>query len=218
MCPWNPVAKKKFYRPILYGVFIALVRIFSLLPYRFGFAFAGFTGWAAFHLIERERRKVLEHLAIAFPEMPAEERRKLGARTFRNYGYTVAELALIDASIEHFGKLVSISGREHFDAALAKGNGVIAVTAHFGNWEALGGYLSLSGYPGSVLARKIYVEQYDRMLVRLRAKMKLETIYRDNSAREVLRALKQNRVLGVVADQDVGTIDGVFVDFFGKPA
>src|SRR6185503_11675146 len=69
-----------------------------------------------------------------------------------------------------------------------------------------------------VIARCIYYERYDRLLVDVRSQMKLETIYRDDSPRRVLRALKENRVLGVVADQDVDTVEGVFVDFFGQPA
>ena len=212
------MAKKKFYRPILYGIFVALRAIFWPLPHRFGFVFAGFVGSAAFHLIGRERRKTLDHLAVAFPRLSSDELRKLGARTFRNYGYTVAELARVEKSTARFAPLVSIEGREHFDTALARGRGVIALTAHFGNWEILGGYLSLMGYPGSVIARRIYYGPYDRMLVELRSKMGLKTIYRDESPREALKALKENRVLGIVADQDVQTVDGVFVDFFGRPA
>lgn len=212
------MAKKKFYRPVLYGVFLLVKAFFWPLPYRCGLAFAGFIGRAAFRLVGRERKKTLEHLSVAFPHLTLRQRVELGERTFRHYGYIVAELAQIEKSVERFARFISISGSQHFDTALAQGRGVIAVTAHFGNWEILGGYLSYFGYPGSVIARRLYLKGYDRRLVRLRASLGLETLYRDGPVREVLGALKRNRVVGFVADQDVEAVDGVFVDFFGKPA
>ncbi len=155
---------------------------------------------------------------MAFPELSQKELESIGERVFENYGHTIAELGLLDKLIPRLKDRLTVTGREHFDAGIAKGKGVIAVTAHFANWELLGGWLALSGYPGSVVARRIYYEPYDRALVDVRAKMRLETLYRDDSPRRILRALRDNRVLGIVPDQDVDTVDGVFVDFFGRPA
>ena len=48
--------------------------------------------------------------------------------------------------------------------------------------------------------------------------MKVQTIYRDASVRQMLNVFKENRMLGFVVDQDVESVDGVFVNFFNKPA
>ena len=212
------MAKKKFYRPILYYMLLGLRGFFMLLPFRFGFEFAGFVGWLSFHLLGRERRKVLDHLAIAFPEKSESEIRAIARRMFRNYGYTLAELALLDKLIPRFGELITVTGREHFDRALKEGKGMTAIGAHFANWEIMAGYLAYIGYPNTVVARRIYYDKYDKLLIEARQKMKLMTIDRDQAAREVLKAFKNNQVVGFVADQDVETLDGVFVDFFGRPA
>ena len=70
------------------------------------------------------------------------------------------------------------------------------------------------------MARHIYYDPYDKALLDVRKKLKLKTIYRDSptAAREAFKAFKENQVVGFVADQDVDTIDGVFVDFFGQAA
>ena len=210
--------KKKFHRPVLYFLLAVSKAVFVLFPFDAAFGFAGRMGRLAFRLLKKEQKKTLDHLAMAFGDRTPEELYKIGERVFENYGYTIAELGFIEKLIPRLTNMIKVEGREHFDAGIAKGNGVIAVTAHFANWELLGGWLSLSGYPGSVIARRIYYEPYNRKLVEVRSKMKLETIYRDESARKVLRALKKNRVVGMVPDQDVATVDGVFVDFFGRPA
>ena len=210
--------KKKFHRPIFYALLRIVGVLFSLLPFDFAFNFGGAVGRFSFRILTKERKKTLAHLEAAFPEKTSKELKKIGEQVFENYGFIIAELGLLEKLIPRLKNDLTVEGREHFDAARAKGNGVIAVTAHFSNWELLGGWLAMSGYPGSVVARRIYYEKYDRLLVATRAKMKLETIYRDESPRRILKALHDNRVLGIVPDQDVDTVDGVFVDFFGKPA
>jgi KDO2-lipid IV(A) lauroyltransferase len=44
------------------------------------------------------------------------------------------------------------------------------------------------------------------------------TFYQDENPRELLRQLRRGGVIGVVADQDVEKLEGVFVDYFGRPS
>jgi Kdo2-lipid IVA lauroyltransferase/acyltransferase len=212
------MAKKKFYRPILYWLLLGVRGLFMLLPLRWGMAFAGFVGSSTFYLVPREREKTLAHLRLGFPEKTESELRAIALRMFRNYGYTLAELALLDKIIPQFERLIRVTGREHFDDALKAGNGIAAIGAHFANWEMMAGYLAYLGYPNTVVARRIYYDGYDKLLLSARQKMKLRTIDRDKAAREVLKAFQSNQVVGFVADQDVASVDGVFVQFFGRPA
>ena len=211
--------KNKFYRPILYHLLITARAFFSLLPYVWTFVFGGFVGRAVFYILPKERKKTLAHLRFAFGhEKPEKEIRQIGAKMFEHYGRTVAELAMINKIISRFDEIVTASGYEHFDKGLKAGKGVVVTIAHFGNWEIMGGYTAMKGYPCTVIARKIYYEKYDRLLVDLRNKMKVETIYRDASVKSMLSVLKKNRMLGFVVDQDVASVDGVFANFFGHPA
>lgn len=215
------MAKKKFYRPLLYGALKIIQGFFMLLPFRYGFAFAGWLGKMAFYLIPREREKTLAHLKIAFGrEKSDKELIKLGAEVFKNYGYTAAELSLADKIIKNFTKIATFSGREHLDRAFAEGKGIVMVGAHFGNWEMTAGFLCLLGYPGVALGRRIYFDRYNQEMLALREKMNLKTIDRDSPSapREAFKALKENKIVGFVVDQDVDSIHGVFVEFFGRPA
>ena len=194
-------------------------KLFGLLPYKLGFLFGGTIGKIIFHILPKEKKRTLSHLRLAFGNEKSErEIQKIGEAVFRHYGQTMAELLLIDKLLLRMDEFVSASGYEHFDKALAQGKGVVVTIAHFGNWELMGGYTALKGYPCTVIARRIYFEKYDQFLVDLRKKMKVQTIYRDASVRQMLNVFKENRMLGFVVDQDVESVDGVFVNFFNQPA
>ncbi len=51
----------------------------------------------------------------------------------------------------------------------------------------------------------------------MRASKNVNVIYRDESPKKLLKVLRKNEVLGLLADQDMDSVDGVFVEFFGKP-
>ncbi len=95
---------------------------------------------------------------------------------------------------------------------------MILLTAHFGNWELMGALLRFYDYKGAVVGRQIYYEKYNQAILDLRGKATLRTIYQDASPREFLKVLKQNEILGILADQDIDRLEGIFVPFFGRPA
>jgi KDO2-lipid IV(A) lauroyltransferase len=212
------MAKKKFHRPLLYALLRITGALFGLLPFDFAFNFGGAVGRLAFRTLSKERKKTLAHLAAAFPEKTPKEIESIGERVFENYGFIIAELGLLHKLLPRLKTALTLEGREHFDAARAKGKGVMAIAMHFANWELLAGSLCMAGYPGSVIGRRIYYKPYNDALIAVRKKMGLETIYRDESVRKALRALRDNNVVGMLPDQDVDSVDGVFVNFFGKPA
>jgi KDO2-lipid IV(A) lauroyltransferase len=183
------------------------------------FSFAGTVGKIVFHILPKEKKKTLSHLRMAFRQEKSEkELEQIGQAVFENYGKTVCELAMIDKLIPRFEELVTRSGYEYLDKAVADKKGVIITVAHFGNWEIMGGFYAHRNYPVHAIGRKIYYEKYDRLLVETRKKLRMNFFYRDNSSKDILRVLKKGEIICLVVDQDVETVEGVFVNFFGKPA
>ena len=218
--------KKKLYRKPLYFLLRGVAFILYPLPISVGYRVADLLGAAAFQLLGRERRKTLAHLEIAFgKEKSTEQMRQIGKRVFQNLGRNLIELIhfpKINAS--NIDQFVTLKGQEKLDAVLKRGKGGILLVSHLGNWELLAATLHLKGYGGKIVARRIRDEHYDRLLNRLRDHLwhknekGIEAIYRDESPRKMLEPLRENRFLGILADQDVDSVSGVFVDFFGKPA
>jgi KDO2-lipid IV(A) lauroyltransferase len=141
---------------------------------------------------------------------------KLFVNLTRN-GAELAKLAVWDNAL--VGSLVTGGeGFEKLDEALSKGKGALVITGHFGNWDLLMSYVRSRGYSGAVIGRKIYFHKYDDFITRLRKKTGDRVIYRDESPKKILRVLKDGEIIGILADQDIEALDGVFVKFFGEDA
>jgi len=212
--------KFKFRRYYLYYLARCLAFIFYIIPLKLGLYIAKAVGCIAFLVLTRYRNLTIENLRIAFGGVKSEkEIRDIARKVFENLAKNAVELVNFPKINEkNIRKFVTIKNGEILRNALAKGKGAVMMTAHFGNWEMLGAGFRLEGYPGTTIGRKIYFYKYDQYLNYLRKIHDVNVIYRDDSPRKMLRVLKENRMLGIVADQDVDSVEGVFVDFFGKSA
>lgn len=213
--------KKKPYRFFVYLLLVLVMGFVRLLPRQWALTFGKVVGRIAFAVVPRYRKRTLEHLQFAFGDIknPGEIRR-IGRQVFENLSQTAVDVILFPtlsrdrlASWVHGG-----DGYHRVDQLLQGGKGVIMITAHMGNWELLAGCFRVMGYSGSVVGRRIYYGRYDSIIVNLRRSLRVETIYRDSSPRKLLEVLKRNEILGLVTDQDVDNIDGIFIDFFSRRA
>jgi len=212
--------KRKPRRKLLY----ILAKIVSvplyLIPLRMGVVLGGFFGKVAYYVLRGERRKTLSHLRLAFSaEKTEKEIRSIAKRLFSNLGKNALEW-VNSGKIDRKWLISRIRplGRENIDKAHERGKGVIFLISHFGNWELMGFYLAQTGYAGPSIAKRFYIEEFNQLLVKMRTDKGVGVIYSDESPKEILRVLKGNGYIGILGDQDVRIAEGVFVDFFGKPA
>lgn len=190
-----------------------------MLPIRIVSSFADFCARIGFSLAMREAKLTLRQLKEAFPSKPMREIRKIAEGTFANIARNYMEYLLNDRiSKNNIDRWVRPHGLERIDDVFSRGKGIIVLTAHLGNWELVGAYMRIKGYRGATIVKELYFYKYEEYLKKLRAVHDVGTIYRDESPKKMLRMLKDNLVLGMLADQDIGSVEGVFVDFFGKPA
>jgi len=215
------VAKRRYYRSPLYFAARTAAALAGLLPRSWAAAFAAAAGKAAFVLARRHRQQALENLRRVYGAEKSEQQiRGLAGKVFENLAETAVELLgfpkLRREDLNH--RVETGDAFRIYDDLLSEGKGLISVTAHLGNWELLAGVFGLKGYPGAVLARRIYDDRYNRWIVGLRASVNVSTIDRDRSAREIVRLLKKNAIVGLLPDQDLDGLRGIFVPFFGHPA
>lgn len=178
-------------------------------------------GSVAYWVVGPLRKAGLTHLAWAFPSCPEEERRRILRAAARNLGRMAAEVAQFDRLTEDSVKnYVRIANPERWHQVLQRkpGQGVIVLTAHFGNWELLAHAHGLLGVPVTLIHRPMRNPLVNDWLVRWRARAGTRSIEKKNAAREALRVLKRGEILAIPADQNQRHSFGVFVDFFGIPA
>jgi len=177
-------------------------------------------GALAMALNVRDRRRSRTHLRIAFPDLDEKSVRDLLRRNARHVGMLLAEVAwLLRATPEEVAELCRISGTEHVERALAAGTGAVLITGHCGNWELLNARLGVAGLPLTVAVRGLHDPRLDQIVTSMRSRFGAEMVPRGQEAgRRLLAALAANRVNGLLIDQDIKDIPGVFVPFFGRPA
>ncbi len=179
-----------------------------------GAAFGAFA-WSPLGI---RRRVVLEQIERALgPDISAEELNRIARESHRNFGRMTFEYArfsrVTPAEVE---RTVSLTGREHFDAALEAGKGAIIPSGHFGNWEYYA-TIATMGYPITFLVGEQHNLLVDGVMNRLRVRFGGEIVPMTGSLRGIFRALQSNRLVLWLSDQDAGK-RGVFVDFLGRPA
>lgn len=208
-------ARKRFKHTLVYGGILGLLFVLCRLPRRRALALGGKVGVLAGWMLRKERERVRRHWHLAFGDGASD---RVTRQVFVDLGKNAVDaLRLRTTSAEELQGVIREEGFEHFDRALAQGKGVIALTGHIGNWELLGAYVVMRGYPLHVVGRRLNPPQLDRLVVENRERAGVRNIARGKSTRTILYALRNREMVGFLIDQDT-KVDGVFVDFFGRPA
>jgi len=180
-------------------------------------------GTAAFALARSQRRRSIENLSGVFGATKTpREIRDIARASFRNFGMAVAECAAYAAMTpDRQRAFVSVDGMQRLRQALALERGVVALTAHFGNFMILGPRLAAEGIGVSLVVKRMQDPGMERFFQELRTDMGIHTICLEPAmecARGCLNALKRNEVLVLLSDQHhKRSRGGVVVDFFGRP-
>jgi len=211
--------KFRFRRRILYILLLFINKVFFILPLDFALVIGRFGGVLAYLFLPRYPKITRENLKAAFEgEKSLSEINRIAIGVFQNLGMNAAEVLSTPKIKRHLDKKIYAEGFKNLNDALAKGKGAIIISPHLGNWELLPVYFVAKGYPSSIIVRRVYYEKYNEWVTFLRKSSGANIIFRDESPRKVLEALKNNQLLGVMPDQDIDSVGGVFVNFFNRPA
>jgi KDO2-lipid IV(A) lauroyltransferase len=159
------------------------------------------------------------NLRIAFRDWTDAERKDVKRKMVRNLGWMAAEFARFPRlTKENIEKVVVLEGHENFLEGQRRGHGVLYLTGHIGAWELSSFAHALYGYPLHYLARPLDNQRLDALVNQYRCSSGNQPIFKNESARVMLKTLKDSGTIGILADQNTMPEEGVFVDFFGKSA
>jgi KDO2-lipid IV(A) lauroyltransferase len=208
------------YKPlhvVEYIFFLTAGFIIRLIPlrcvHRTGFILA-----RIFYPFLKSRKDVaLKNLRNAFPDMDESTRRQIAFRSFQNISATFAELLWHKKfTKESIKQRVQIENFELLKQLQRKNKGIIFLSSHFGSWELAAQAIAVyADSPMYVVAKQQSNLLIDRLITKWREQFGIKIILMGLGIREMLKALHQGGIIGLVADQSAPK-ESVAVKFFGR--
>jgi KDO2-lipid IV(A) lauroyltransferase len=136
---------------------------------------------------------------------------------FAAFGSMLGESLCMNQSLNSLS--FSAEGLEEAQALLGQQRGLVALCAHYGNWELLSAYIASQGFPLAVVGREAQFNWLQQGLSKLRSHEKVRVLWRGQvgARKEMIRTLERGEILAALIDQDT-RVDSVFSPFLGVEA
>lgn len=196
---------------------VFIFRLLSHLSLRWLHRIGAVLGWLAWLFSPTYRRHMRENMVLALGEDKA---RRLRASAIAHAGRSALELPRLWLHpLERTAALVvKVSGFELFEEATRAGKGIVYLTPHLGCFEVTAQYMSTFA-PVTVLYRPPKQAWLQTLIMAGRARKQLHLATADLAGvRTLLKALKRGEAVGMLPDQAPRVGEGMWIDFFGKPA
>lgn len=154
-----------------------------------------------YRVLRIRRKVVFQNLALALPDQTPSHR-YIARRAYEHFGMTIMEfLKMGRAGTQELSGKVRVRGMHHFETAVARGRGVIVITAHFGNFDLLACSQADRGIPLAIVSRHLHSGGINRFWMQTRRARGLEVFPDKGAAKSLLRWLRDGKVLGLTVDQ-----------------
>jgi KDO2-lipid IV(A) lauroyltransferase len=204
-----------------YAVVRSLAFLLAAAPLAIALRLGALIGTLVYLLSWPHRRVGMRNLAIAFPDRPLAERRRILRHSLQNLGRTAVEFVRLPRMSDAELRAAVRFEDEAWWAEMVtreRETGALILSGHFGNWELLVYAHGRRGHPVSLVHRGIANPLIDRWLNAIRARAGTRLVRKANAAVGVLRAMRRGELLVLPFDQNSTRGLGVFVPFFGMPA
>lgn len=204
---------KKIQHYIEYIALKLLIGIFHLFSMNFAKKIGFFFADVAFIFVPIRKKHIIDSLTKSFPNKSIQEIKRIAKDVYKQFVCTIIEIIFVskmtDEQLKYF---LNFENLYLMEKAKKIGKGVVVMSAHFGNWEML----ALSAgkrFPLSVIVAKQENPYFDKLIYGIRVTRGYKPIYKDVAPIGVMKALKKNGVVAILADQHAGD-QGVYTPFF----
>lgn len=199
---------------------MVLSRLLRKLPLGLAMRLAVALGWVWFYLVPVRRRVAQKNVRRALgAQLGARRVRQIVRRSMvHTCMYAIEGLRMPGLTPEVSQALVAREGIERIDALLARGKGVVAVTAHLGNFDLLGTSQTVRGYKIHAILKDIHWRQGQAFWTAVREATGLGRIAPRKSRLDILRRLADGDIVAFLVDQHMARHRAVVCSFFGQLA
>ncbi len=201
----------------------ALAGITARLPLRVAFALGEAFGLFAHQvawIIGRNRIGMINLRLVFGREKFKGQFRKILKDMWINFGRNAIEFARFPYYVRgRINKYVRWENLHYFQQSRDRGRGILVMTAHFGNWDLVALSAGLNGFPVHLITKYIRSKAITEFWMKWRTRGNVHPIYKKEARREIIRLLRNNKLVAFVIDQDTKPKEGgIFVKFLGTEA
>ena len=207
-------AFRKFAFWIEYVILRMVAFLINILPYPTAVLIGRKAGILIYHLLPKKRKIALDNLHASFPEKSDVEIHQIARGAFSNMAHMAIEFVCIPKLIKQ--NMIRFSNAQNIGNALKKNLGTILIVSHFTNWEVMAIATGATGFPTRAIARPLKNPFVYRYVKHLRGLGGVRSIDKDGALREVVKDLRQNKVVAFLIDQHERQ-GAVVTQLFGRP-
>jgi KDO2-lipid IV(A) lauroyltransferase len=219
-----PLRRRKRRKSLLlqrieYAAYRAVVRAVSGMSEKAVYGWGTRLGALAGAVLRSRDRLAMRNLHATFPGRSQRELRRILDDCWRHFGREALQyVQMQDLTPEEIAERCPLVNAHHLKDAIARGNGTLIISGHWGGWEIAALAVMSSIRNIRTVARPLDNELLERELQRLREKTGAEVVDRRRAARFLLKSLSENAVIALLPDQAVQPQEGALVPFLGRPA
>lgn len=203
-----------------YLVVIFFVKLSKILPSVFLFSLFNAVGTLFFYILKPRRNLTIKNLSFAYPEKGEKDIYIFAKKCFQSVAKTAAEIMLLLNNRRQTDDFLTNKDevlQKINEAVKGNKNGVIMLTAHFGNWEILADFMALNNFPLTVIGREGDNKLIEQNLTKpFRERNGNKNIYKKDAMRNIVKTIKNGGNVGLLIDQKAGKINSVATNFFGR--
>ena len=200
----------------------------ATIPQRFIHTAGRQIGRVLFRLLAKRREIAIDNICQALPFMKRhplwtgryETAEEIALATFMNLGISIVEVCrLYHGKGDILIDSIEVKGHENLKSAREKNKGLIFIGGHCGNWELMSlSFKKLFNENVWAIVRHQNNPYLNTVVEKMRMSYGNKVIYNKSALRPILGVIKNNGVIGMLADQAVFEDNGALIDFLGRKA
>jgi len=197
---------------ILYKIFKFIVLLLPKFLVKF---FLDSLANILFYTNIEHKRYAKINLDLVYQDTMSEKRKQeIIKNSYKNLVYNIYEFVENQTlDLEGFESKITVENEHFMTDALKENKKIILITAHYGNWEYGSSFIPLKYAPTTMVGRPMNNHYLNEELNETRTRNNTEMLTKKDASRGLVKALKNNRILGLVIDQHNGS--GIDVEFLG---
>lgn len=205
---------------ISYFIFRFFETIFLALPYSLQKALVLGLAKIAFLVDKKHKNIIKANLDLSIKnKITQEQYESILRHCHKNLALVLLQvLRSSRLSVQELDESVQFENRHFIDDAIKEGRKIIIISAHYGNWELGATAVGALIHPITSIHKKMNNSYFDDYLLKSRSKFNMTMIEKKGAIRHLVKALKNNKIITMMIDQNVNPNDGIFIDFLGAKA